>query len=472
MCFKLKALKVNLLSHPSQTLYLNLMIKLPPLLRFPVLLLASLLSLLPVSTSLHAQLLIEVTEGVNNPTPIAIVPFFYEGTDPLHENLTNVLVNDLTISSQFRLLGNKSMPDIELIETGKVGYSTWAALDIEYVIMGKLVDLDAGTDSRSARYKIRYELFDIVNRASILQNEIVFSEEEYRQAVHRISDAVYEKMTGIKGVFSTKIAYVTVTGDDPAKRLYRLEVADADGARAKVILKSTEPIMSPAWSPDSKKISYVSFELGRSNIYIQNLVTGQRELLSGFKGINGAPAWSPDGKYIALVLSRNANPDIHLVDLATKKVQRLTTSPAIDTEPSWSSDSKRILFTSDRKDGVQIYEMELATKAIKRITYKGRYNARPRYTLKDTSMVMVSQNESGAYNIISQSLITDDRKVLSTSFLDESPSVSANGSHIIFSTKRNDRGILVVVSVDLGIKYYLPYSRGEVREPAWSPFVY
>lgn len=415
----------------------------------------------------HTQLLIEINEGVTNPVPVAIVPFSSQKAEGLPGNLSEIITNDLMISGQFRLLHQKNMPDTDMIYSGRIGYEDWSRIRADYVLAGSIENTD-GTS-----YKVRFELFDIVNRSSVVRKQMIFTKNTYRDTAHRISDLVYEQITGVRGVFSTKLAYVTVSGKNPKKRQHRLEISDSDGARAKVILKSFEPIMSPSWSPDSKKIAYVSFELGRSNVYVQNLETGERELFSGFRGINGSPAWSPDGQYLAVVLSRGANPDIHLINLSTKKVERLTRHPAIDTEPSWSSDSKNILFTSDRKDGVHIYEADVATKTIKRMTTTGKYNARARYTLQDTSFVMVSQDpDTKDYNIVSQNLVTGAKKLLSTSSLDESPSVSPNGSHIIFSTKRDGKSILVVVSVDLGIKYYLPYSRGEVRDPAWSPFVY
>ena len=409
----------------------------------------------------RAELTIEITQGVDNPTDIAVVPFAWQGAGSAPEDIAAVVDGDLARSGQFAPVGRADM--LGRPSTGaEVFYRDWRALDTEYLLIGRV--------SVAGQMRIEYELFDVLRQASVYSGVESGPVGEARMLGHRVADAVYEKLTGIRGAFATRLLYVSVTRVPGGKDYARLTLADSDGARPIVLLESREPVLAPTWSPDGKQIAYVSFETSRPAIYRQDLATGQREQLTNFKGLNGAPAWSPDGNTMAMVLSKDGSPDIYLMNLATKRLTRITRHYAIDTEPAWMPDGKSLLFTSDRGGRPQIYRYDLKTGAIERLTFEGSYNARARVAQDGRNVVMVHQQD-GRFHIALLDLVTNRTQVLTSTELDESPSIAPNGSMVLYATKYAERGILAAVSVDGGVKFRLPAREGDVREPAWSPYM-
>jgi TolB protein len=415
-----------------------------------------------IAPLLRAQLVIEITQGVDDPTPIAIVPFAWDGAGAAPEDLAQVVEDDFQRSGQFEAIPRADMLGFPSREE-ELFYRDWRAIRSEYVLIGRVGE-DAG------RLSAHYELYDVTRQARIAEGTLSMPVAEARMLAHRVSDAVYEKLTGIPGSFATRLIYVSVTRNPTGKDYYRLTLADADGARPIVLLESREPIMSPSWSPDGQQVAYVSFETGRPAIFRQVLATGEREQLTNFRGLNSSPAWSPDGNTIAMVLSKDGSPDIYLMDVATRRLTRVTRHYAIDTEPSWMPDGGSFLFTSDRGGRPQIYRYDLRTGLTERVTFEGPYNARARVAQDGRNVVLVHQRD-GQFQIAIHDLVTSRLQVLTSTQLDESPSIAPNGSMVLYATKFGDRGILSAVSVDGGVKFRLPSRSGDVREPAWSPFM-
>jgi len=331
------------------------------------------------------------------------------------------------------------------------------------VIGSALVSPDGSVD-------VRFELYDVIGERQMAQRRFTVSRDEWRDAGHRVADIVYEEVTGIRGAFSTKILYVLAQNAGSPDATYNLEVADSDGERSRTLLRSAEPILSANWSPDGKRVVYVTFETGKPTIVLQDVDGPYRERLTDFRGINGSPIFSPDGRQLAMVLSKDGDPEIFVMDLATRQLRQITRHHAIDTEPSWSPDGKSIIFTSDRSGRPQIYQVDLATNLLGRLTFKGDYNARARL-LPDGKHLVFVHRSNGIFHIAWQDLERDNLNVLTQTALDESPSLAPNGTMLIYATQDRGRGILAVVSIDGSVKYRLPSSSGDVREPAWSPFL-
>jgi TolB protein len=397
-----------------------------------------------------AELTIEITRGRDNPTAIAVVPFAWSGPGVLSEDISAIITADLHRSGQFQPLATADMLATPHRQS-EVYYRDWRVLGMEYLVIGRI-----RRDNNAKPIELQVELFDILKQERIFQESVRGGENQLRDIAHYVSDRIYEKLTGIPGAFSTKILYVSAKNFSANKQNFRLIKADADGAREQLILESSEPILSPSWSPDGKQIAYVSFESSRPAIYRQVLATGEREKLTGFRGLNSAPAWSPDGRRLAMVLSKDGNPEIYMMEMATRKLTRLTNHFAIDTEPSWSADGKSLIFTSNRGGKPQIYQLTLATGWVERLTFEGDYNARARALADGSGVVMVHRAHSGGpFNIAFQHL--------------ESPTVAPNGSMIMYATRWRGKGILAAVSIDGNVKYHLPSAFRDVREPAWSP---
>ncbi len=425
---------------------------------------ASLL-LLVCSLAARAELVIEITQGVDNPTPIAVVPFTWSGAGTAPEDLAGVIDGDLARSGQFDpvgradMLGRPSKPD-------EVFYRDWRAIGSDYLLIGRARALPEVV----GHIQVEYELFDVNRQMMVYSGMVKGPASEARMIAHRVADAVYEKLTGIPGAFATRMLYVSVTRVPGGKDYFRLTLADSDGARPIVLLESREPVLAPTWSPDGKHIAYVSFETTRPAIYRQELATGKREQLTNFRGLNGAPAWSPDGNTMAMVLSKDGSPDIYLMDLATRRLTRVTTHYAIDTEPTWMPDGRSLLFTSDRGGKPQIYRYDMRSRDVQRLTFEGSYNARARVAQNGRDVVLVHQKDSD-FNIAVLDLETGRMLPLTTTELDESPSIAPNGSMVLYATKHAGRGILAAVAVNGSVKFRLPAREGDVREPAWSPYM-
>jgi len=410
----------------------------------------------------HAQLKIEITSGVTDPVPIAVVPF--ERAVPADGGLdvAQVIQHDLEGSGRFKAQARDKMPGTPT-RADQVQLADWKALGDDYVVVGRVSAIDGGNVA------VDFDLLNSLTGQRVVSQRFVGSTTALRNAAHRVSDVIYEKVVGIRGAFATRIAYVAVVGQPPSQD-YQLVVADADGENQRLILQSRYPLMSPAWSPDGQWLSYVSFETKRAAVYVQLVRSGERRQVSARAGINGAPAWSPDGKKLALTLGgTNGNADIYVLDLGSQNLIRLTDDPAIDTEPAWAPDGKSIYFTSDRAGSPQIYRVPVQPgEHPKRITFTGNYNARARISPDGSLLAMVTLD--GGYRIAVQELSSGNVRVLSHGKLDESPSFAPNGATLIYSERDGAVGTLATVSVDGLTGLRLKAQQGEVREPVWGPF--
>jgi TolB protein len=413
-----------------------------------------------LSAVAQAQLMIQVTEGRVDAVPIAIVPFATGGA-MVPEQIDAVVSANLHRSGQFRPLAPADMLS-RPSRAEDISYRDFRVLGSEFLVIGRVEALPTGD------YRVSYELHDVARGTRLVSETYQPAAAQLRDVAHAISDRIYEQLTGVRGAFATRILYVT--HNRGADYRFQLQYADADGARARTVLRSREPIMSPSWSPDGKRIAYVSFEAnGMPGIYIHELSTMQRQLVSSFAGINGAPSWSPDGRRLALTLSRDGNPEIYVLDIASRQLTRMTNHYAIDTEPKWLPDGQSLVFTSNRGGGPQIYRLDMRDSSVRRISFEGDYNSNPAVTPDGRYLAYVHRRGS-KFHVAVQDLQRNTFNIVTSTEQDESPSVAPNGSMIIYATKHRGAGVLQAVSIDGRIKVHLPSKEGEVREPAWSPF--
>lgn len=442
------------------------------------------LAVLLISLPLSAEIEILITEGRDDARPIAVVPFVFEGSGVVTAapfDFAKIISDDLARSGRFKPTEVAKLPQ-RPASVEQVDVALWRELGVDAVVYGIVKEKSPGV------YQVSYDLLDPYNDKAIFESEIengtyplvnqsqhlmllkdkIIGQDNYRWNAHIAADEIYEALTGERGAFATQIAYVEV--DRSQANPYQLFVSDSDGFGAQRIFSSKRPIMSPAWSPDGQKLAYVSFENGRSEIVVQDLAQAQRSTIASYKGFNSAPAFSPDGKQMAMVLSKDGNPEIYIMDLATRQLNRVTRHYSIDTEPSWSPDGQSIVFTSDRGGRPQIYRVFLNSGDTKRVTFEGRYNAGAEFSPDGKSIVMVHQSSKG-YHLASQNLSTGAIDTLTKTSLDESLSIAPNGSMIIYSTVTGREKVLSTISMDGRFGMPIPSTTGEVKAPAWSPFL-
>ncbi len=408
---------------------------------------------------------ISIIEGQAAALPIAIVDFDYVGAQVAPDtDVAAVVRADLNRSGQFRTL-----PTQDLVERpqrfSEVKFPTWRLLKQDFLVVGRVLDAPEGG------YRVEFELVDIAKQERVLGLAYAGRTGSMRDIAHQVADQIYEKILGVRGAFWTRIAYVTAVGTGRDIQ-YALMIADSDGYNPQTVVRSREPLLSPAWSPDGRRLAYNSFERGNSSIYIQEIATGARELVASYRGINGAPSFSPDGGRLALTLSKSGNPEIYVMDLASKALTQITRHWGIDTEPTWGPGGREIYFTSDRAGKPQIYRVPAAGGEAQRVTFQGEYNARPTICC-DGKKIAVAQGSGNVYRIAVFDKTYGDPgqlSLLSPGNLDESPSFAPNGSMVLYATREGRRGVLYAVSADGRARQRLVLAEGDVREPAWSPY--
>lgn len=428
--------------------------------------LLALVMIFTTSVDARQSLNVDIVEGVKTATPITVVPFALQGGLSPQNDIAEVIRNDFDRSGKFRALDKGSM--VELPSQGSdIRFATWRLLKQDFIVVGHVKDVG------NEMMQVEYELWDVNRQKSLLSQAMpLVPAGDLRNVAHQIADAIYQKITGVRGAFWTRIAYVTAIGlgNDTA---YSLVVADSDGFNPQVIAGPTKAsLLSPSWSPDGKKIAYVSFESGNSNIYVQDIATGSRQLMEAHaKGINGAPAWSPDGRTLAVALSFSGSLNIYVLDVASRHETQITTdSLAINTQPAWAPDGKSIYFTSDRSGKPQIYQVPAHGGTATRTSFQGQSNQSAAVSYDGKQVAMV-QGKGNVYRIaIMDQTLGGQVRFLSSGPYDESPSFAPNASMLLFAATEGARGVLYSVSDDGNVRQRLALPDGDAREPSWGPY--
>ena len=415
------------------------------------------------ATQVQAQgLTVQIVNGVPSAIPVAVVPFGQAAGPPPSTDIADVVRMDLDRCGKFRAL-----PRSEIVETPTTGaeikFPTWQQLKQDYIVVGRTSEVGNGA------LRADFELWDVNKQQRLLGLSITGQGSDLRRVAHQIADQIYQTIIGVRGAFDTRIAYVTAVGLGQNTQ-YSLIIADSDGYNPQTVVRSREPLLSPAWSPDGSKLAYVSFEHGNSAIYVQDITTGSRRLLSGKKGINGAPNFSPDGRKLAMSLSFEGNPEIYVMDLGGGALTRITNNLSIDTEPEWVPDGSGLVFTSDRSGKPQLYQVPATGGTPQRLTFQGQYNADASISYDGSKIAMV-QGNGNVYRIaIMDKSLGDQVKFVSPGSLDESPSFAPNASMLLYASTEGSHGVLYAVSADGRVRQRLVLSDGDVREPAWGPY--
>lgn len=411
---------------------------------------------LSVINSAQAELNIEISGGGAHQIPVAILPFAETPGLPTKEMIHKIVAADLKSSGLFRLLDTSGMPNLPTT-TAQISYPEWAALQAQAMAVGNIQAASGGD------LNVTYTLVDVLKKTQLISMSYQIKPSQVRATAHKIADAIFEKLTGQPGAFSSRIAYIKKIGSR-----YTLQVADADGYNSQTMVNSKEPLISPAWSPDGSKMAYVSFEKKKPIIYVQSLTTGERKVLANYKGNNSAPTWSPDGNKLAIVLTYGANSQIYTIDVNGGNLKRITNSRAIDTEPAFSPDGQYIYFTSDRGGKPQIYKTNANGGDVSRVTFEGAYNVSPHFS-PDGRYLTYIRNDGGRFKVAVQDLTNGQVQLLSEGSLDESPSFSPNSRVVLYATRVGGRGALASVSVDGAVRQRLSETSGDVRESSWGP---
>ena len=406
-----------------------------------------------------------ISTGTDRATPIAVVPFGWQGGSVLPQDMAEIIGNDLRNSGVFEPIPRQNMISLPT-QASEVIYRDWKALGAQYVLVGSLVP-------SGGRLQVQYALFNVTTEQQVMTGSVGGGTDQLRDMAHHIADQSFEKLTGVKGAFSTRMLYVTAERFAVNNTRYTLQRSDYDGARAVTLLQSREPILSPSFAPDGRRIAYVSFEQKRPRIFVQHIDTGRREQITNFEGLNGAPSWSPDGSRLAFVLSRDGNPEIYVMDMGSRQLRRVTNHYAIDTEPFWGKDGQTLYFTSDRAGKPQIYKTSINSGAVERVTFVGNYNANPKLSADEKTLVMIHRQDGfTVFKVAAMDLARGGApRILSDTSLDESPTVAPNGTMLIYATRQQGRGVLMLASINGRVRLPLPTAQGEVREPSWSPYL-